>query len=70
MESPRFFQIPSKTRQGIPEILKGYFKNKAQGVPEILSNYFKNKTQDGPEIISNYVLQKQTMDPRDFFKLL
>ena len=30
-ESTRFFQIASKTRQGIPRILKIYLKNQAQG---------------------------------------
>ena len=58
MESPRFFQIASKTKH-------------KWCVPKILSNYFKNKTQGVPEILLNYVLQKQnTRGPRGSFKLL
>ena len=39
--SPRNFQITSKTRQEIPEILSDYFKNKTQQTPESISNYFE-----------------------------
>ena len=70
----RLFQITSKTKQGIPENLPNYFKNKtrvvfyfenqAQKMIEILSNCFKNETQVVLQILSNY-FQNKTIDPRD-----
>ena len=57
-ETPRFFQVTSKTGQ-ILKVLSNYFKNKTRNLrnflkpfqklnerdPKILSNYFKNKAQ-------------------------
>ena len=81
--NPRFFQITSKIREAIPEILSNYFENKTryprdslrplqnktEGVPEILSKYFKKKALGVPEILSNYFKNKRR-DLRDSFKLL
>ena len=57
----KLFQITSKTRQGIPRILKNYFKNQTQGIPEILENYFKNKHKGSTTFFKLRVLQKQDM---------
>ena len=49
--APRFFQTISKTKhKGLPRFFQNYFKTR-QGIPEILSSYFKNKTKRIPEIL-------------------